>query len=66
MLAEELRQGCTVEVFLGLEMLQGAEAAVEAINSRGGLLGKNVELIVKDDACNINHVNCLFRYTVIS
>jgi branched-chain amino acid transport system substrate-binding protein len=47
--------------FLGPEMLQGAEAAVEAINSRGGLLGKSVELVVRDDACDINQANRVAR-----
>ncbi|MBW3619259.1 MAG: ABC transporter substrate-binding protein [Actinobacteria bacterium] len=36
--------------FLGQEVANGAELAVDAINRRGGLLGEDVELVVVDDA----------------
>ncbi|MBU1041396.1 MAG: branched-chain amino acid ABC transporter substrate-binding protein [Proteobacteria bacterium] len=36
----------------GKELRQGAEAAVEAINAKGGLLGRKVRLLVRDDQCS--------------
>lgn len=36
----------------GEQMQRGAEAAVEAINASGGVLGQKLKLIVKDDACD--------------
>jgi len=38
--------------FLALEMLQAAEACVNIINDQGGLLGKSVKLVARDDACD--------------
>ncbi|WP_027362373.1 branched-chain amino acid ABC transporter substrate-binding protein [Desulfospira joergensenii] len=35
----------------GISSLRGVELALEDINSNGGILGKQVELIVGDDAC---------------
>jgi len=35
----------------GLDMKQAALLAVEEINSKGGILGKKVELVVEDTAC---------------
>lgn len=36
----------------GEQMQRGAEAAVEAINSKGGINGKKLRLIIRDDACD--------------
>jgi branched-chain amino acid transport system substrate-binding protein len=36
----------------GEQMQHGAEAAVEEINSHGGVLGQKLHLITKDDACD--------------
>ncbi|MFP5310405.1 MAG: ABC transporter substrate-binding protein [Actinomycetes bacterium] len=36
--------------YLGTEVVDGAELAVEDLNRRGGLLGRPVELVVVDDA----------------
>jgi len=36
----------------GEQMQRGAEAAVEAINAAGGVLGQKLNLIIKDDACD--------------
>ncbi len=36
----------------GTQLRSGAEMAVEDINKAGGLLGKQVKLIVEDDACD--------------
>jgi branched-chain amino acid transport system substrate-binding protein len=36
----------------GEQMQRGAEAAVEAINAQGGVLGQKLRLIIKDDACD--------------
>jgi len=35
----------------GLDMKQAALLAVEEINSKGGILGKKVELVIEDTAC---------------
>ncbi len=37
---------------LGEQMEKGARAAVEAINEKGGVLGKKIHLLVRDDACD--------------
>ena len=36
----------------GEQMQRGAEAAVEAINAAGGVLGQKLKLVIKDDACD--------------
>src|ERR1700681_1160034 len=36
----------------GEQMQRGTEAAVEAINSHGGILNQKLNLIIKDDACD--------------
>jgi len=36
----------------GEQMQNGAEAAVDAINASGGVLGQKFHLIIKDDACD--------------
>ena len=36
----------------GEQMQRGAEAAVDAINQSGGVLGQKLHLILKDDACD--------------
>ncbi len=36
----------------GEQMQRGAEAAVEAINASGGVLGQKLRLLIKDDACD--------------
>ncbi len=36
----------------GEQMQRGAEAAVEAINDAGGVLGQKLHLTIKDDACD--------------
>lgn len=36
----------------GEQLQNGAEAAVDAINASGGVLGQKLRLIVKDDACD--------------
>src|SRR5699024_914267 len=36
----------------GNDMVNGAELAVKHINEAGGVLGKNLELVVEDDACD--------------
>ena len=38
--------------FLGLETTAGARLAVEDINSSGGVLGTQLQVIVRDDRCN--------------
>ena len=38
--------------WFGEQMERGAELAVEDLNAAGGVLGKQVELIVGDDACD--------------
>jgi branched-chain amino acid transport system substrate-binding protein len=35
----------------GLDMKQAAMLAVEEINSKGGILGRKIELIIEDTAC---------------
>ncbi|MEN3975417.1 branched-chain amino acid ABC transporter substrate-binding protein [Emcibacter sp. SYSU 3D8] len=40
------------EASIGEQMRKGAEKAVADINAAGGLLGKNVRLIVGDDVCD--------------
>src|SRR5499433_4034513 len=37
---------------LGEQMTRGAKMAVADINARGGILGKKLNLIVADDACD--------------
>src|SRR5215470_15486050 len=37
---------------LGEQMMRGAKMAVADINARGGILGKKLNLIVADDACD--------------
>lgn len=37
--------------FLGTEMKESAVAAVNTINASGGLLGKKIDLLIRDDAC---------------
>jgi len=37
---------------IGVEFKQGVRGAVEEINSKGGLLGKKLKYIVRDDDCN--------------
>jgi len=37
---------------IGEEMKRGAEMAVKDINDKGGVLGKKLDLIVADDACD--------------
>jgi branched-chain amino acid transport system substrate-binding protein len=37
---------------IGEQMKRGAEMAVADINARGGVLGKKLELVVADDACD--------------
>jgi branched-chain amino acid transport system substrate-binding protein len=36
----------------GEQLQNGAEAAVEAINESGGVLGQKLRLVIKDDACD--------------
>jgi branched-chain amino acid transport system substrate-binding protein len=36
----------------GEQMQRGAEAAVEAVNASGGVLGQKLKLVIKDDACD--------------
>jgi branched-chain amino acid transport system substrate-binding protein len=36
----------------GEQMQRGAEAAVAAINSAGGVLGQKLDLVIKDDVCD--------------
>lgn len=36
----------------GEQMQRGAQAAVEAINAAGGVLGQKLRLLIKDDACD--------------
>lgn len=36
----------------GKDMVNGAELAVKHINEAGGVLGKQIELVVEDDACD--------------
>lgn len=40
--------------FLGQEVANGAELAVDELNRRGGLLGEDVELVVVDDAALVD------------
>lgn len=40
------------DAMTGEQMQRGAGAAVEAINSAGGVLGQKIKLIIKDDACD--------------
>lgn len=37
---------------LGTQFKQGAQGALDAINAEGGLLGRTVSFVVKDDECN--------------
>ncbi len=39
-------------IFLGEQIQQGAEMAVEDINDSGGVLVQRVELLIGDDACD--------------
>jgi len=39
-------------IFRGEQIQHGAEMAVADINSRGGVLGEQVELLIADDACD--------------
>src|ERR1700761_5656496 len=36
----------------GAQLRTGAEAAIEDVNSHGGVLGEKLQLIVEDDGCN--------------
>ena len=36
---------------LGTQLKQGAQAAVDDINSSGGLFGRKIRLVVADDQC---------------
>jgi len=36
----------------GEQMQRGAQAAVDAINEKGGVLGQKLNLLIKDDACD--------------
>ncbi|MDE2029203.1 MAG: branched-chain amino acid ABC transporter substrate-binding protein [Alphaproteobacteria bacterium] len=36
----------------GEQMQNGAQAAVDAINAKGGVLGQKIKLVIKDDACD--------------
>jgi branched-chain amino acid transport system substrate-binding protein len=38
--------------WFGEQMLRGVEAAVEDLNTRGGVLGQQVRVVAVDDACN--------------
>src|SRR5579863_8947592 len=40
------------EAKFGEQLAKGAKAAVDAINASGGILGKQVELVTGDDACD--------------
>ncbi|MDX2028193.1 MAG: branched-chain amino acid ABC transporter substrate-binding protein [Alphaproteobacteria bacterium] len=40
------------DAMTGEQMQRGAEAAVEAINAQGGVLGQKLRLIIKDDVCD--------------
>jgi branched-chain amino acid transport system substrate-binding protein len=49
----------------GLDQYQAAQLAIEEINSKGGILGENIDLIVTDAAANaaqsVNNANDLIR-----
>src|SRR5277367_3335770 len=36
----------------GEQMQRGVQAAVDAINASGGVLGQKLRLVIKDDACD--------------
>lgn len=40
------------DAITGEQMQRGAEAAVEAINAQGGVLGEKLHLVIKDDVCD--------------
>ncbi|MDP9126947.1 MAG: branched-chain amino acid ABC transporter substrate-binding protein [Pseudomonadota bacterium] len=40
------------DAITGEQMQRGAQAAVEAINAAGGVLGQKLHLIIKDDVCD--------------
>ena len=42
----------------GLAQLRAAEMAVEEINQAGGILGRNVELVVRDSKSKADLANC--------
>jgi branched-chain amino acid transport system substrate-binding protein len=53
--AETIKIGCVLTTTgdlgpMGVRMVQGAQLAVDEINAQGGVLGKQVELLVEDDA----------------
>ena len=37
---------------IGEQMKRGAEAAAAAINQAGGVLGRNIKIVIEDDACD--------------
>lgn len=54
--AETIKIGCLLTTTgdlapMGTRMADGARLAIEEINAQGGLLGKNVELVLENDNC---------------
>jgi branched-chain amino acid transport system substrate-binding protein len=37
---------------IGDQFRQGAEAAAKAINDKGGVMGKQIKLVIEDDVCD--------------
>jgi branched-chain amino acid transport system substrate-binding protein len=50
--------------WFGEQYESGAKLAIEHLNSKGGLLGQRVELIVGDDFCDADQVVALARKLV--
>ncbi len=74
--AETIRIGLSAALtgpaaFVGVSIRRGAEMAVDAINAKGGISGKKIELIVRDDEHNpvktvANHRELVEREKVIA
>ena len=63
-LPEEIRIGSSLALgghagYLGTQMLQGALACIRGINERGGIHGRTIRLITKDDG--YDPTRCLFN-----
>ena len=48
----------------GQDMLRAAEMAVEDINASGGVLGRKLQLVVRDDRCDPSQAETLVRELV--